>query len=85
MTFRVVLSNRSEKFLKAASKPLYERVVKALESLSEDPLPRDTKRIIGRIGVFRIRVGDYRVLYEIYFDKKVVFIVNIDKRARAYR
>jgi mRNA interferase RelE/StbE len=34
--------------------------------------------------IYRVRVGDYRILYEIYLDKMVIMIVNIDKRSRIY-
>jgi mRNA-degrading endonuclease RelE of RelBE toxin-antitoxin system len=42
-------------------------------------------RIMGsKEKIYRVRVGDYRILYEIYLDKKVIMIVNIDKRSRIY-
>jgi len=45
----------------------------------------DVKKIMSRKEkLYRVRVGDYRILYEIYPEKKVVLIVNIDKRSRIY-
>jgi len=50
------------------------------------PFLTNTKKIIGRKEkLFRVRAGDYRILYEVYLDKNVVLIVNINKRSRIYR
>jgi mRNA interferase RelE/StbE len=52
--------------------------------LSNDPKPRGAIKLIGEENTYRIRIGDYRVLYEVYYDQKIVLIVKIDKRSRVY-
>ena len=85
MKFEVKLSNRAYKFLKGINKPVYDRIIKKIEKLSEDPFSTDVKRVIGREEkAFRVRVGGYRILYVVYFDKETILIVNIDKRSKAY-
>lgn len=85
MEFEVKLSNRAYNFLKGINKPVYERIIKKIEKLSEDPFSTDAKRVIGREEkAFRVRVGGYRILYVVYFDKETILIVNIDKRSKAY-
>ena len=85
MKFEVKLSNRAYKFLKGINRPIYDRIIKKIEKLSEDPFSPDAKRVIGREEkAFRVRVGDYRILYVVYFDKETILIVNIDKRSKAY-
>ena len=86
MTLGIQLSNSAQKFLKRASNDSYQRIVKRLKELSEDPFPLGAKKIVGRKEkVFRIRIGDYRILYVVYPDKNTVLISNIDKRPRVYR
>ncbi len=59
MEFEVKLSNRAYKFLKGINKPVYDRIIKKIEKLSEDPFSTDAKRVIGREEkAFRVRVGD---------------------------
>jgi len=83
--FTVYLSSNAERFLKKSPKDLKERILQKIKNLAEDPFPSDSKRIIGRDEkIFRIRVGDYRIQYVIYYDRKEVLISDIDKRERAY-
>ncbi len=53
-----------------------------------DPFPRDVKRVENQWfeneKVFRIRVGDYRVLYTVNYTKNRILIFSIDKRSRVY-
>ena len=83
--FKITLSSLSQKFLKKCGKQLYERIINKIENLSQNPFPSDCKRIAGRAEkVFRVRVGDYRILYVVYDDKKEILISDIDKRSRVY-
>ena len=86
MSFEVHLSGGSYKFLKKLDKKTCEKIIRKIEMLANDPFLTNTKKIIGRKEkLFRVRAGDYRILYEVYLDKNVVLIVNIDKRSRVYR
>ena len=59
--------------------------MKKIKELSENPFSSDAKRIVNREEkVFRVRVGDYRIQFIIYQDKKEILISDIDKRERAY-
>ena len=57
-----------------------------IEKLKDNPVPSDAKFLGRHEGdkVFRIRIGDYRVLYKIKDKEKVILITKIDKRPRAY-
>lgn len=50
-----------------------------------EPRPRGTKSLKGRDGLYRIRVGEYRVVYEIDDAARVVTVTRVRLRARAYR
>ena len=85
MDFDIHLSKRTEKFLKTCNDELYNRILQKLKKLESDPFPHDVKRVFGqKEKTFRVRVGDYRLLYVVFLDDNVILVVNIDKRPRAY-
>jgi mRNA interferase RelE/StbE len=75
---------KADRFLQDADQRTFDRVAKKIKALAENPHPRNAKKVLGEEGVFRIRVGDYRILYSVECEGKVLLIVNIDKRSRAY-
>ena len=65
MRFEVSYSSGSKRFLKKADKVLVKRIIEKIEKLREDPIIHDTKTVEGSKSLFRIRIGDYRILYEV--------------------
>ena len=84
MTFDVSYSNRSKKFLRKADKVIVKRVIEKIEKLRKAPIIHDTKTVEGSKGLFRVRVGDYRILYEVDYRNNLIGIIKIDKRPRVY-
>lgn len=86
MSYEVHLSQRSFKFIEKLNKVQGDRIVEKLKELANDPYPTDSKFITRHEGdkVFRIRIGDWRALYKIKEDDKIVLITKIDKRPRVY-
>ena len=84
MTFDVSYSNRSKKFLRKADKVIVKRVIEKIEKLRENPVIHDTKTVEGSKGLFRVRVGDYRILYEVDYRNNLLGIIKIDKKPRVY-
>jgi mRNA interferase RelE/StbE len=83
--FEIYLSTAVRAFLKKLDKPHFERIYQRINALAVDPYPADAKRVRSRKEkVFRVRVGDYRILYVIFWDTKHILIVTIDKRAKVY-
>ena len=83
--FSVEFSSSAAKFLKKTDKQLVKRLIEKIEKLETDPFPSDVKRIVNqKEKIFRVRVGDYRIQYSVYFEKNMVFISDIDRRERAY-
>lgn len=64
---------------------IQRRIDAHLMLLPEDPRPRGTKSLKGHAGLYRIRVGEYRVVYEIDDAARVVTVTRVRLRARAYR
>lgn len=60
-------------------------ILKAVAKLADDPCPAASKKLIGSDDAFRLRVGDYRVVYTVYETHLVVQIVRLGHRRGIYR
>lgn len=83
--FSIEFSNQAEKFLHKADKQLSRRIIDKINILKDDPVPHGAVRVVGEERTFRIRIGDYRFLYEVKWNEKIILISKIDKRPRAYQ
>ena len=61
------------------------RVIQAIESLVDNPFPSQCRKLRGSERDYRIRVGDYRVIYQVDVKAKVVTIYHVRHRREAYR
>ena len=61
------------------------RIVTAVEALADDPRPPGAVKITGDGNLWRIRVGDYRIVYEIHNDRLVVLVLRVAHRKDVYR
>lgn len=78
-------SSQARRFLKKLDKVNWEKIIEKIEELRKDPFPHKVKRVEGRKEkIFRIRVGDYRILYVVLNETNFLFISKIEKRPRAY-
>lgn len=84
MAYQVILKRSAEKELDALQANLRERILRRLLALEENPRPSGIKKLQGQES-FRLRVGDYRVLYTIDYKSKQVFIVGVGHRREVYR
>ena len=85
MLYRVELAKRVQRDLRKLPVGLQERLVSRIEMLGDNPRPRGVRKLAGEKNAYRIRVGDYRILYEIRDDVLVVIIVRIGHRSDVYR
>ena len=86
MSFKIIFGNQSSKFLRKQDKLIAERIFNKIENVFIiTPVPSNSKRVEGMDElVFRIRIGDYRVLYEVDYENKEIGIIKIEKRSRVY-
>jgi len=63
-----------------ASRQDFERMRAAMKTLAEQPRPHGVQKIRGREIVYRIRVGNYRVIYEVYDKENMVLISRVLRR-----
>jgi mRNA interferase RelE/StbE len=61
------------------------RVAPKIDSLAENPHPDDSVKLSGYKDYFRIKVGDYRIVYRIQYDRLIVLIIRIGARRDVYR
>jgi len=66
-------------------KTVIARVMRQIESLEDEPVPRHSVKLVGAEQLYRIRVGDYRVVYGIDKEVKQVLIHYVRHRREAYR
>ena len=85
MRYIVRLTTSARKEALDLDDPVYERVRSAIDRLQEEPRPFGVRRLKGRHNVWRIRVGDYRVVYEIDDARGEITISHIKHRRDAYR
>jgi mRNA interferase RelE/StbE len=83
--YSVLLSPSAERDLGALDKPIQRRVVARIEALAENPRPAGVAKLRGVANAWRIRVGDFRVLYTIEDGCLVVLVVKIGHRREVYR
>ena len=83
--YTVAYSNQAIKFLKSSEKIILQRLMNKIEELQMDPFGHDTKSVEGyKEKLYRVRVGDYRILYVVEETTKTLEIIKIDKRSRVY-
>ena len=79
----IELGSPAKRFLKKCDPSLYERLRDRIKSLASDPFPSDIKRVVGRKEkIFRVRVGDYRIMYIVFHNENLLLITDIDKRSK---
>lgn len=84
MKFKVLLHRDARKFLEKLPKEDRERVLNKIREL-EDPFSIKAVKVKGEEDVYRLRVGDYRILYFLDRERKIVVVAKIDRRERVYK
>jgi mRNA interferase RelE/StbE len=83
--YRVLLERAAEKDLARLASEIHDRVIVAIRALAENPRPSGCRKLAGSKKDWRIRVGDYRVVYEIADEIRVVRINRVRHRREIYR
>jgi mRNA interferase RelE/StbE len=89
VAYRIELTPAAEKALAKvanSNRLLLKRLDQALLSLAENPVPAGGKQLVGEDPpLYRVRVGDYRILYQIEDDVLVILVVQVGHRKDVYR
>jgi mRNA interferase RelE/StbE len=83
--YRVLLERSAERDLGRLSSRVHDRVIAALQELAANPRPPGCRKLVGSKNDWRIRVGDYRVIYEIADSVREVRVNRVRHRREVYR
>jgi mRNA interferase RelE/StbE len=85
MAYRVEIKPQAEKALFKIPNPQHRRIAEAIDSLTRDPRPAGCRKLVGADNAYRIRIGDYRIVYEIVDRVLYVYVVRIAHRKEVCR
>ncbi|MBE9215992.1 type II toxin-antitoxin system RelE/ParE family toxin [Plectonema cf. radiosum LEGE 06105] len=85
MSYEIQISKSASKQIKKLSSELQERIQTKIDSLAIEPRPDGVKKLKGRENAYRIRVGDYRILYDIFDDILLISVVEVGHRSNIYQ
>ena len=83
--YTVILTAQAEKDLKKLSRIVLERIANSLRTLQENPRPMGVKKLQGEKDAYRVRAGDYRIVYRIVDQEVLVVVIKIAHRREVYR
>ncbi len=84
-SYEIQWKHSAEKDLRGIDKQFISRILEAINSLSDDPFPSKHRKLQGSESSYRIRIGDYRVIYQVDNDKRIIVIYHVRHRKDIYR
>ncbi len=85
MAYRLVIRLAAERDLRSLAPNILSRIDARIQDVANNPRPRGTERLRGPQGGFRLRVGDYRMLYDVDDAQQLVIIGRVRHRRDVYR
>lgn len=86
MPYEIEFTRAANKAFSSLPKKVQDRIDVALDGLEQDPWPAGYKQLKGsKEVIFRVRVGDYRIVYQIEEERLVVVLIRIGHRREVYR
>ena len=84
-SYRLSLKKSVEKDIRKIDRTQIPAILAAIESLVEDPFPPQSRKLVGSDHTYRLRVGDYRVIYFVFADRHEIEVQLVAHRKNAYR
>lgn len=85
MTYQVALAPAAARQMRKFDPQVRRRVQAAIDLLAIEPRPPAATRLVGGAGEWRVRTGDYRIVYEIEDDRLLVLVLNVGHRREVYQ
>ena len=82
--YAITFARSARKELEALDVVVVGRIFPKIEALAKEPRPKGCRKLRGEKNLWRIRVGDYRVVYYIYDEKQAVDVTAVRHRSKAY-
>lgn len=83
--YNVQIARRAIKSIAGLSRQEQHRVRAAIDLLADEPRPPNCVALTGEESVYRVRVGDYRILYEVIDERLVIQVIRVGHRREVYR
>lgn len=83
--YNIYWKESAKRDLKSIDRQQIPRIIETISSLSQDPYPKQHRKLQSGESSYRIRIGDYRVIYQVNLEQKVIFIYHIRHRKDIYR
>ncbi|MGH7800119.1 MAG: type II toxin-antitoxin system RelE family toxin [Thermodesulfobacteriota bacterium] len=83
--YTITFARSARKELEALEASVVNRIFSKIEALAKEPRPTGCRKLHGGMNLWRIRVGDYRVVYAIHHKERIVDIIAVRHRSEAYR
>ncbi len=84
-SYRIEFTTAAAKELRKLDPGIRRRILSGIAELEQDPRPAGCKKLAGESTAWRIRVGDYRILYEVVGNILVVTVVRVAHRREVYK
>lgn len=84
-SYKIEWKKSASKELKQLDRLVIQKVVKAVEKLATNPTPRGSRKIRGSEHTYRIRLGEYRIIYSIKSNVLVIEVISVGHRKEIYR
>jgi len=85
LSYRVELTPHALRDLKGLEKPVQKRIARAIDGLELDPRPHGCQKMEGLENALRIRVGDFRIIYQVHDKVLLILVIKIGNRRDIYR
>lgn len=85
MSYTVTYVSSAAKALRKLDRPTAQRLIRAIEGLAEDPRPPGCIQLAGGDGELRIRVGDYRIIYDVVDEELFILVLKVGHRRQIYK
>jgi mRNA interferase RelE/StbE len=83
--YRVELSRTALKALENLPKADFQKISKKIDGLQTNPRPQKVEKLSGYDDLYRVRSGDYRIVYQIFDKQLIILVVNVGHRREIYR
>lgn len=83
--YTITFARSARRELEALEPSLVRRIFPNIEALGSEPRPKNCRKLKGEKNLWRIRIGNYRVVYAIYDDKCLVDVIAVRHRSAAYK
>jgi mRNA interferase RelE/StbE len=83
--YKIEFAKAAEKQFAVLQKQDLKKIAKRIEKLASNPFPPDCKKLEGSDDIYRVRQGDYRILYSVFEKKLVVLVLKIGHRKEIYK